>query len=294
MPSYGCRPPPSTTATYTLPRVSTRPYSQAAPWVQEDKNWLDAEVIINPNINWGPSGRHQDMKQYRILGMPTDGTLAEYLVVPVDRLSSRPAHLRPEQAAALPLGGMTAYRALFSRGALKDGQHVLISGVGGGVAQFALQFAVAAGARAWVTSGKPENIIRALELGAEGGASYKEPAWDQKLREQADGFHLAIDSAGGDQINTLLNLLNPGGRYVFYGATNGVPTRLDLHKIFWKQLNILGSTMASDDEFQSMLHFVQQHRIQPVVDQVFPFAEARAAFQYLDTGHTMGKVVIRF
>lgn len=259
-----------------------------------DHSWLNTDVILNPNIDWGPTGRYQDPQHYRILGMPDDGTLGQYITVPVHRLCSKPAHLSPTEAAALPLAGMTAYRALFSRGALAEGQDVLITGFGGGVSQFAFQFAVAAGNRVWTTTGQPEKAEVALQMGAQGVANYRTEGWDRELKLMTAGFHLIVDSSGGSQINTLLNLLHPGGRLVVYGATNGVPDNVDLRKIFWKQLNLLGSTMASDDEFQSMVLYVQQHGIRPLVARTFPFSEAKEAFAYLASGQQLGKVVVAF
>lgn len=259
-----------------------------------DHHWLDTQVILNPNIEWGDTGRHQDLQHYRILGMPDDGTLAQYISLPVHRLSSKPPFLKPEEAAALPLAGMTAYRALFSRGMLKEGQQVLVTGFGGGVAQFALQFAAKAGNAVYATSSSDAKLEMARNLGAAGGANYTQPGWDKALREQTGGgVHLIIDGAGGDSLNTHLNLLRPGGRIVLYGATAGLPQQLDLRSIFWKQLNVLGSTMASDEEFQLMVQFVQQHQLRPLVDTVYPYAQAPEAFARMASGQQLGKLVVR-
>ncbi|MBX3102443.1 MAG: zinc-binding dehydrogenase [Bacteroidetes bacterium] len=259
----------------------------------EDSSWVNTDVILNPNINWGDSGRHQDQEHYRILGMPDDGTLAQYVNVPVHRLSSSPAHLKPEEAAALPLGGMTAYRALFSRGMLKEGQKVLVTGFGGGVAQFALQFALQAGNAAYATSSSDTKLAQAMQLGAAGTANYTRAGWEKTLQEQTGGgVHLIIDGAGGDSLNTHLSLLRPGGRMVIYGATTGLPHSVDLRRIFWKQLSLLGSTMASDEEFQLMVQFVQQYRVRPVVDTVFDFDQVPAAFARMAGGQQMGKLVV--
>ena len=130
----------------------------------KDKEWIGKEVVINPNIDWGPDPDVQSTK-YTILGMPVNGTFAEYCLVGADRLQPKPFHLDFLQAAALPLGGLTAFRALFRQGGLKAGQNILISGFGGGVAQFAFLFAQAAGANVYVTSGSDEKIARALKLG---------------------------------------------------------------------------------------------------------------------------------
>ena len=133
--------------------------------------WLGKTVIVNPSNQWGDNQRHQS-KQYHILGLPKDGTLAEYLTVNADRLRLAPTHLNTEQAAALPLAGLTAYRALFGRAQLQAGEKVLISGIGGGVALFAMQFAIAAGADVYVSSSSEEKIAHAVQMGAKAGVLY--------------------------------------------------------------------------------------------------------------------------
>jgi len=249
------------------------------------------EVIINPNIKWGDDPAFQS-KEYRILGLPKDGTFAEAVAVERRKLADKPSHLTWEQAAALPLAGMTAYRALFTKGGLKAGHHVLITGVGGGVAQFALQFAVAAGASVFVTSGSKEKIAKAMELGAEGGANYREEGWDKKLAEQATGFDIIIDSAGGEGFPPLLKLCYPGARIVIYGGTLGKISHVSPQIIFWKQLSILGSTMATDEEFHAMVKFVNQHQIVPAVDSVFPLADGNQAIEKIAKSEQFGKVVL--
>jgi NADPH:quinone reductase-like Zn-dependent oxidoreductase len=260
----------------------------------EHAAWLHKTVIINPSLGWGDNPRAQ-APTYEILGMPRPGTLAEYVVVPVDRLHEKPAHLSAEAAAALPLAGLTAYRALFTQGALQAGQKVLITGIGGGVAAIALQFAVAAGANVFVTSGSDEKLQRAQHLGALGGVNYRHPNWDRLLRELADGeFDLVLDSAGGEPFNTLLTLTKPGGTLVCYGATLGPVPEFHLARVFWRQLRIIGSTMGTDEEFRAMLEFVSHHRIVPLIDSVVPFSEVLSAFERLRSEAHMGKIVVRF
>ena len=251
------------------------------------------EVIINPSINWGGAQSHQDPKDFRILGLPDDGTFAEYVKVPVQNIVERPAHLSIEEAAALPLAGVTAYRAVSVRARIQSGEKVLITGIGGGVALFALQYAIALGAKVYVTSGSGEKIEKAIAMGALGGANYKNDGWGKNLQEMAGSFDAIIDGAAGDGMDELLNLAAPGGRVVFYGATRGNPSALTARRIFWKQLNVLGSTMGSPEDFQSMTAFVRQHAIHPVIDKVFPFDEGEAAMQRMDEAHQFGKIVIR-
>ncbi len=257
-----------------------------------DNAWLDREVIINPGLDWGDHKSAQAVK-FRILGLPDDGTFAEQVRVPASALVEKPAHLDAPHAAALPLAGLTAFRALFSRGGLQAGERVLITGVGGGAALFALQYAVAAGTQVFVTSGSDDKIRRAIELGATGGANYKNEGWDKVLKAQAGGgFDLTIDSAGGEGFLKLLDLASPGGRIVFFGATRGNPAGFDMRRVFWKQLSILGTTMGSPEDFAAMVRFVAEKKITPVADHVFPLAEGNAALAAMESAAQFGKIVL--
>ncbi|MEQ9298984.1 MAG: zinc-binding dehydrogenase [Cyclobacteriaceae bacterium] len=258
-----------------------------------DDHWLDKNVIVNPNIGWGDDPLVQD-KHYNILGMPNDGTLAEYLTVPVDRLVEVPSHLTVEQAAAYPLAGLTAYRALFTKAQIAKGHKVLVTGVGGGVSQMALQFAVAIGAEVYVTSSSSEKIDKAKALGAKEGFNYKDEDWHKSAAKASEGFHAVIDSVGGDNVDRCLKTLAPGGRYVTYGATQGQPKKLDVARLFWNQLQILGSTMGNDQEFVDMWQFIAEHKLEPVIDSVRPFDEVLVAVEEMGRGSQMGKLVMKF
>jgi zinc-binding alcohol dehydrogenase/oxidoreductase len=259
----------------------------------EHQGWIGKEVIVNPAMDWGDQQGYQDQKTFRILGLPDDGTFSEYVKVPVSNLVEKPSHLSFEEAAALPLAGVTAYRSLFTRGQVREGEKVLITGIGGGVALFALQFAVAAGARVYVTSGSEEKLEKAIALGAKGGVNYKEGNWIETLQGLAGSFDVTIDGAAGEGMGALLNLASPGGRLVFYGATRGNPSGLEIRRIFWKQLNVLGSTMGSPEDFTSMIAFVKTHTIRPVIDKIFPFEEGEAALRRMDDARQFGKIVIK-
>jgi zinc-binding alcohol dehydrogenase/oxidoreductase len=250
-------------------------------------------VIIYPGVEWGDNERTQG-RSFRVLGMPDPGTFAEYLNVPVAYVRPRPAHLNWEQAAALPLAGLTAYRAAFVRAQVQPGERVLVTGVGGGVAQVAAQFCAAAGAEVWVTSGDDDKITRALDLrmGLRGGVNYKQANWGRTLTQGSGNFDVIIDSAGGDAFGALLDVAAPGGRIVFYGATLGNIPQLPAAKVFWKQLSVLGSTMGSERDFDDMLALVNKHQLVPVVDKTFPLAEGEAALRYLEAGQQLGKVVL--
>ena len=256
-----------------------------------DQSWIGREVIINPSLDWGPDRRAQG-PDFRILGLPDNGTFAEQVAIPAVNLAPRPAHLSWEQAAALPLAGLTAWRALFTRAQLKPGERVLVTGVGGGAALFALQFAAAAGAQVWVTSGSSEKIVRAQTLGAMGGVNYRDADWAESLQKQAGRFDVIVDSAGGEGFARLIDLTAPGGRIVFFGATTGNPKGLDLRKCFFRQINILGTTMGSPEDFAGMTRFVVEKKIVPVVDRVFPLDNADAALRHMEAGAQCGKIVL--
>ena len=259
---------------------------------EKDKSWLGSEVVINPNIEWGPDPDVQS-KRYSILGMPVNGTFAEYCLVETDRIQPKPAHLDFLQAAALPLGGLTAFRALFRRGHLTAGQNILISGFGGGVAQFAFLFAQAAKANVYVTSGSDEKIARALKMGARGAYNYKKESNYSDLWKTKGGFDLIIDSAGGDQINNFIKILKPNGKIVFYGATNGLPSKIDMYRMFWNQLSLQGTTMGNDQEFKEMLDFVDRHQIKPMIDSIRPFSRLAESIADIARPNKVGKIVIQ-
>jgi NADPH:quinone reductase-like Zn-dependent oxidoreductase len=254
-----------------------------------DPAWRGKEVIINPSIAWGESERWQG-KDFRILGLPDNGTFAERVKVAATQLVSKPAHLDFAHAAALPLAGLTAYRALFSRAGLVSGERVLVTGIGGGVALFALQFALAAGATVYVTSGSDEKLARAKQLGAAGGANYRNEFWAEDLKRV--GFDVIIDSACGKGFSQLTNLAAPGGRIAFFGATLGNPPELDLRRIFWKQLNVLGSTMGSPSDFAAMMRLVEQHKIQPLAEILYPLSEGNEALATMDNAKQFGKIIL--
>ncbi|MEZ5405530.1 MAG: zinc-binding dehydrogenase [Verrucomicrobiia bacterium] len=255
--------------------------------------WLNQEVIICPSLNWGKHPQAQS-SIFEILGLPRNGTFAEWLTIPADNLFLKPPHLSWEEAAALPLAGLTAYRALFSRAHLQSQENILITGVGGGVALFALQFALATHANVYVTSGSDQKIQRALQLGATHGVNYHHDNWHEQLQqEMARGFDVILDSAGGASFLHLIDLLRPGGRLVFMGATQGNPPELPMRKIFWKQLSLFGTTMGNLEEFGEMLHFVAAHQIKPILDSTHSLDEINNAFQRMERSEQFGKIVLK-
>ncbi len=257
-----------------------------------DPAWVGREVIINPSFDWGAS-EHAQGEKFSILGLPRPGTLAEKIVVPVKQLTPKPTHLSWEEAAALPLGGLTAYRAVFSRAQIMPNERVLVTGIGGGVALFALQFANAHRAAVWVTSSSDEKIARAIALGARGGFNYTRSDWAVSAAKAPWLFDVIVDSAGGPDFEQLVDLTAPGGRLVVFGATRGNPAELSLRKIFWRQISLLGTSMGSPADWSAMMAFVNQQALHPVVSEIFPLARCAEAFARLERGEQFGKIVVR-
>jgi NADPH:quinone reductase-like Zn-dependent oxidoreductase len=198
-----------------------------------------------------------------------------------------------EEAAALPLAGLTAWRALMVRARMAKGERVLVTGIGGGGALFALQFAVASGNEVWVTSSSDDKIARAVKLGARGGFRYDRDGWAAEAANAPGPFDVVIDSAGGPGLASLIDAAAPGGRIAFFGATRGNAPELVLRKVFWKQLSLLGSTMGSPSDWRAMNAFVDSHALRPVVSEVFPFDRAVEAFDLMERGGQFGKIVVR-
>lgn len=249
------------------------------------------EVVIDPMLGWGADPRVWDAAASTILGMPHQGTFAQYVAVPIDNVYRKPAALSVEETAAIPLAGLTAYRAVVTRGALQAGETILITGVGGGVQTFVLLFAKHLGAHAIVTSSSDEKLERARELGADVAINYAtNPDWQKLLRSTAP-IDLVVDSSGGDTLRKALDTVRPGGRIVVYGGTNGDAT-IKMFPLFWKHVTILGTSMGSPWDFAAMLELFAGG-LRPVVDRVFPLDDAVAAFERLACAQQFGKVVLR-
>ncbi len=260
---------------------------------EADTLLIGSEVIINPSLDWGSNSVVQG-NTFRILGFPDNGTFSDYIVISKKYVFEKPEHLNFAESAAVPLSGLTAYRALFSKARLRSKEKVLITGVGGGAALWVLQFAVAYHGRVYVTSGSDEKLIKAKALGAIAGFNYKDPEWQQKaVKESGGGFDIIIDSAGGDQFSKLIELALPGGRIVNFGRTAGNITNISTRLLYWKQLSIHGTTMGTRDEFLSMLDFVENRKIKPVVDQIFPLEKIEDAVKRMEQGDQFGKIILQ-
>ena len=247
------------------------------------------EVVINPALFWGERNEVCG-PDFEILGGPRDGTFAELVAVPEENLHPKPARLSWEEAAALPLAALTAYRALFTRGGLRKGETVLVLGAGSGVSTFAVQLGAQAGASVLVTSSSDEKIEHARALGAEDGANYASSDWVAWAKERG-GVDLVVDSVGATWPQSL-ECLRPGGRVVVFGATGGTEVTLPVRPFYFGQFSLLGTMMGSPTDFAGLLAAVDSGTWRPVVDAVYPLAEAAAALDALETGSHFGKLVL--
>jgi NADPH2:quinone reductase len=259
------------------------------------------KVVLQPGLADGVcefcrAGDRSLCVDYRILGEHVSGTFAERIAVPRANVFPAPQSLTPEKAAAFPLAALTAWRMLVTRAELKPGETVLIHGIGGGVSTFALQIARLCGAaQVIVTSSSEEKRRRAEALGADIVLDYTKVDVAKKVREitHKRGVDVVVDSVGQATWRASLTAAAKKGRIVTCGATSGPNPEEEIRIIFWKQLSILGSTMGNDAEFTAMLAAVGSGRLDPVVDEVYPLADARQGYERLEKGEGFGKIVFR-
>jgi zinc-binding alcohol dehydrogenase/oxidoreductase len=250
------------------------------------------EVVFDPTLGWGDSEEHPG-PEFDILGAPTDGTFAHRVVVPAANVAPKPARLTWEEAAALNLSGLTAWRATVTCAGAGPGRTVLITGAGSGVSTFAVQIAAALGARVLVTSSTAEKLERAASLGASGGASYLDPEWPERIRELAgDGLDSAVDSYGGPAWEGVLRALRVGGTLVSFGDTSGPETTLTTAEVYWQWRRVIGTSMGSPREYRALLAHVEQASWRPVIDSKFSLEEIDEAARRLGSPARFGKVVL--
>ncbi|QDY45554.1 zinc-binding dehydrogenase [Planococcus glaciei] len=247
------------------------------------------EVIINPALRWYDNS-DAPPAEFDILGMPDHGTFAEKIALSAEQVEKKPAHLTWEEAGSLALAGLTGYRALFTKGEVKEGVTLFIPGAGSGVATYLIQFAKNAGARVIVSSRSEEKREHALELGADRAIS-TDSDWPQELADET--VDLVIDSVGAATFNRSLEVLKKGGRIVIFGATTDDNVDFNLRSFFYGQYQLFGSTMGSREELRAMLAHMEEHGTHPVVDRVFELEDAQEAFDHLGGGKQFGKVVLR-
>jgi zinc-binding alcohol dehydrogenase/oxidoreductase len=246
----------------------------------------DERVVINPGIVGADGKMH-------IVGETMNGTHAELIAVPRGYAHPIPDALSFEEAAAFPLVFVTAYRMLVTRAQLQEGEWVLVWGIGGGVATAALTIAKALGAQVVVTSSSDAKLARARELGADAAVNHNNEDVVAFVKQvTGGGAHIVVDDVGEATWRRTLDAARPEGRVVVCGATTGPNPPAALHRVWWKQLTILGSTMGSPEDFQAVWELIDTGRVRPVVDRVFPLAEARAAHERLEAGEQLGKIVL--
>jgi NADPH:quinone reductase-like Zn-dependent oxidoreductase len=241
-------------------------------------------VLLNPGLD---DGAH-------ILGEHMDGTHAELVAVPVDYVHPIPEGLSFEEAAAFPLVFETAYRMLVTKAGIEEGEWVLLWGIGSGVASAAFIIAKALGARTLVTSSSAEKLARAAELGADATVNHAEDDVAAAVKEATGGrgVDIIVEHVGEATWKTSLQSAAPNARVVVCGATSGPNPPAQLHRIWWKQLTIYGSTMGTREDFEGAYELVARGAAQPIVDRVFPLEQAAAAHEYLEGGRQFGKVVL--
>jgi NADPH:quinone reductase-like Zn-dependent oxidoreductase len=244
-------------------------------------------VVLNPGIET-PSGR------IHVLGEHRDGTNAELIAVPATNVHPIPDGLSFEEAAAFPLVFETAYRMLVTRAGLRAGEWVLAWGVGGGVSSASLVIAKALGARVLATSSSDAKLERARELGADATVNHVRGDVKAAVQEATEGrgVDVVVEHVGEATWRTSLEVAAPGGRIAVCGATTGPNPPANLHRIWWKQLSVLGSTMGTAADFAGAYELVASGRARPVVDTVLPLAEIRTAHERLEAGEQLGKIVL--
>ena len=283
-----------------LPGVTIAP-----PWVMGGDavgviDGTDELVVINPGISDGTCeycrrGEQSLCVRFGLLGEHHPGTLAEYVVVPAGNVARIPSTTPIETAAAFTLATLTAWRMVVTRAAVQPGEHVLIQGIGGGVAIAALQIAKRRGATVWVTSTSDAKLERARALGADELLNSRSVDVARTIRAKTGkrGVDVVIDSVGETTWGASLGALGRAGRLVTCGATSGPMVQIDARRLFWNQWNVMGSTMGNDAEFHAVVQELAQGHLTPPIDAIFDLADGRAAFARLQGGDHFGKIVVR-
>ena len=252
---------------------------------------LGSEVVLYPGLGWGNNALYP-APGFALFGMPLPGTLAQYLCVPLANAVPKPASLSFDEAACLPTAALTAWRALTVKARVARGERVLITGIGGGVAVFALQFALALGAEAYVTSSSADKLRQAEALGAQAGVDYRDEKWGKSLGKLSGGIDVVVDGAPANSLPQYMRCLNPGARVVIYGSTGGVDARFSAPDLFLRHATLFGTAMGTPEDFRIMLRFIERHGIAPVIDQRYTLETAREGLLALESAHGMGKIVV--
>src|SRR5215813_9042030 len=241
-------------------------------------------VAVNPNLHCGrceycTKGEQSLCVSYGILGEHVQGGLAEYVRVAADKVLALPAHVSYEDAAAFILVNMTAWRMLVTQARLRAGEDLLILGVGGGVSSTGVQIGNLCGARVWVTSSSDEKLERARALGADECINYSKDDWVKLIAQKTGrrGVDVVLENVGAATWPGAIRALAKGGRLVTCGGTSGPICETDVRQVFWKQIAIIGSTMATNAEFAEVMGQLFRGRLKAIVDSVMPLKEGAAA-----------------
>jgi NADPH:quinone reductase-like Zn-dependent oxidoreductase len=256
-----------------------------------DKRRIGEAVVLYPGLNWGSDPRFP-AAAFATLGMPGPGTIAEKINVAAASAVAKPAHLSFEQSAAIGLAGLTAWRGLFTKAGLKSGEKLLVTGIGGGVALFALQFATKLGAVVYVTSGSADTIARAASLGAKAGFNYRDEGWKKVLPKATGGIDVVFDGAPASSYSNYGRALNVGARVVVYGSTGGLQFNVNAPELFLKNISVIGTNIGNLDEFIAMFAFIREQRLEPLIERSFSLDTSAAALGFLQDSHQIGKIVI--
>jgi NADPH:quinone reductase-like Zn-dependent oxidoreductase len=292
------RPGPGATFPYVLGSDAAGVVAGVGSGVQGIK--VGSEIVLNPGLNpvedeWTRRGEHSESASYGILGAARPGTFAQRICVPAACVYPKPAHLTFEEAAALPLAHLTAWRMLMNRAKLKAGESVLIHGIGGGVAIAALQIAKLSNAEIFVTSSSEEKLSRANRLGANYGINYKlnsDVAAQVRAITGGRGVDVAFDTVGASTWPINFAAVRRGGRIVHCGVTTGAETTVNISALYWNHFSILGSTMGSHEDFRQLLQAVHASKLRPVIDKSFNLNDARSAIGRMEKGEQFGKIVL--
>ena len=251
---------------------------------------VGSEVVISPSLFWGPSNVAPG-DSYEILGSPTNGTHAEYVTVPAANVYPKPAHLDWAQSAALPLAGVTAWRAVVTRGRLLPGEKVVIGAASAGVGSMAIQIAAALGAEVVAVTSGAEKAAFAQKLGATTVVDRSSDTFLDDLVEASGGADLALDPTGA-LWQPFVDALKPGGRLVVVGKVAAATASVRVQSVYWKQVDVLGSSMGSPRDFAALLQHVGTHAWAPLIDSEFPLERIADAYERLDSPARAGKVVL--
>ncbi|MFV8755481.1 zinc-binding dehydrogenase [Nannocystaceae bacterium ST9] len=263
--------------------------------------WLGRAVVINPGLSCGHcqaclSGWDNLCPSYAILGENVRGGYAERICVPLANLIDKPAALSWIEAAAFPLTFLTAWQMLATRAELRPGETVLIHAVGSGVGTAGLQIAKLLGARVIALASSDAKLARARELGADATIRSSDPDWAKQVRALPEvgrrGVDVVFEHVGQATWAESIKLCRKGGRVVTCGASSGWDAPTDLRHVFFRQIQILGSTMGSKASLFTITQLIGEGRLRPIVDRVFPLAEAAQAHRYLDRREQFGKLVL--